>query len=273
MTKLSLIRNSCSYIHDKHPELVRLIREQKSDFSPETITETIDHNIGVALEIGKSRKRPKSPGEPILEPMLTIFDLGILQIFELIYIFLRHRDDKPVISWSFKHRYASAPEPTEFYYVTLTHIYNTLLSIRTLSLKGFDAQARVLARSYIEAAELLLAASSDSKVFMKFIDHSQAEVSDKLALWHKYLSPKKIRKRIIRLLEEKELEKESVDGLTRSLQNAYQLLSESTHPSWYGMFFGSYAVHSQNNMVLQSALGGKRSELSKITIGLIVMYS
>jgi len=219
MADIALIRDSSSYVHDKHPELVLLIKEQESDFSPKTITEAINHNIRVALEFEKSGKEPQSPEKTILEPMLTIFDLVILQIFALAYIFIRHRDDKPVISWCFKHKHASAPEPIEFFYVALTHIYNTLLSIRTLLQKGFDAQVRVLSRSYIEAAELLLAVISDSKVFKQFFDYSQADLSEKLVLWRKYLSPKKIRKRIIRVLEEEELDRESVDDLTRSLQH------------------------------------------------------
>lgn len=270
MAEIALIRDSYSYIHDKHPELVLLIKEIESDFSPNSITEAINHNIRVALEFGKSRKEAQSPEKPILEPTLTIFDLGILQIFELAYIFIRHRDDKPVISWCFKHNHASAPEPIEFFYVALTHIYNTLLSIRMLLLKGFDAQVRVLSRSYIESAELLLAVNSDSKLYNQFIDYSQAEVSDKLVLWRKYLSPKKIRKRIIRILEEEELDRESVADFKQSLQETYQLLSESTHPSWLGMLFGSYSVHSKSNMALQLSLGGMIGELSQLTIGLML---
>lgn len=270
MAEIALIRDSSSYVHDKHPELVLLIKELESDFSPNSITEAINHNIRVALEFEKSRKEAQSPEKPILEPMLTIFDLGILQIFELAYIFIRHRDDKPVISWCFKHKHASAPEPITFFYVALTHIYNTLLSIRMLLVKGFDAQVRVLLRSYIESAELLLAVNSDSKLFNQFIDYSKAEVSDKLVLWRKYLSPKKIRKRIIRILEEEEVDRKSVVDLEQSLQETYQLLSESTHPSLFGMLFGSYSVHSKSNMALQLSLGGKIGDLSQLTIGLML---
>lgn len=269
MAELDLIRNSSSYIHDKHPELVRLIKKQESDFSPKTVTEAIDHNISGALEFGKSGEESQDPEELILEPMLTLFDFGILQIFELTYIFMRHSDSKPAISWSFKHKHASVPEPINFYFVALTHIYNTLRSIRILLQIGFDAQARVLARSYIETAELLLAASGSSEVFKQFIDYSQKDESDRVTFWFKYLSPKKIRKRIIRLLEEEELDRESVEDFTRLLQNTYQLLSETTHPSWHGMLFGSYAIHSKSNVV-EAALGGKQSDLSQLTIKLII---
>lgn len=273
MAELDLIRNSSSYVHDKHPELVQLLKKQESDFSPKTVAEAIDHNISGALKFGKSGKESQDPEEPILEPMLTVLDFGILQIFELTYVFMRHSHRKPAISWRFKHKHASAPEPIDFYFAALTHIYKTLRSIRMLLQKGFDAQARVLGRSYIETAELLLAASGSSEVFKQFFDYShedeQETESDRLTFWFKHLSPKKIRKRIIRLLEEEGLDRESAEDLARSFQNTYQLLSETTHPSWRGMMFGTYAVRSNSNMV-EAALGGKQSDLSQLTINLII---
>jgi hypothetical protein len=178
MAELDLIRNSSSYIYDENPELVRRIKEQESDFSPITITKDIDYNISVALEFGKSGEESQDSEKPIWEPMLTVFDFGILQIFELTYIFMRHSDSTPAISWNFKYKHASAPEPTNFYFIALTHIYNTLRSIRMLLQKGFDAQARMLAPSYIEAADLLLAVSGSTEVFGQFIDYSQQNASE-----------------------------------------------------------------------------------------------
>jgi hypothetical protein len=80
--------------------------------------------------------------------------------------------------------------------VLATKFAADLCAIRALMLQGFEVQARILARSAIEAVELMLLVPHDPEMELVFYEANDFEKCNRF--WHRYISKGRLRARVKR---------------------------------------------------------------------------
>src|SRR5436190_100400 len=104
------------------------------------------------------------------------------------------------------------------------------LSIRSLTLSGFDTPARALLRTYVETLLLCIAVLHDQSLAKAYVAaEADAEVKN---FWHSVASPKRLHDRIIAVERKLGLDDEAIDGMTKWRREEYEILSQSSHLSF-----------------------------------------
>jgi hypothetical protein len=104
------------------------------------------------------------------------------------------------------------------------------LSLRALSLSGFDGPARTLLRSYVEALLRCVTILHDDKLAEAYCDaKSDDEVK---AFWQNRVSPRKLHKRITEIEKNAGFDEEVIGEMTALRREEYGILSQSAHLSY-----------------------------------------
>lgn len=102
-----------------------------------------------------------------------------------------------------------------------------LCAIRALMVDGFEVQARILARSAVEAVELMLLLPHDSEMERAFFDANDFDKSNEF--WHRYLSKGRLRKKANKIIDDVlELKTVSWQHIRQRHDDVYSILA---HPS------------------------------------------
>src|SRR6266404_1115899 len=99
------------------------------------------------------------------------------------------------------------------------------LSIRRLSLSGFDTPAKALLRTFVEVLFLCIAVLHDrslGKAYVAAEDDSQVK-----NFWHTIAPPKKLHERIIAIERKIGLDDDVVEEMTAWRRQEYEILSQS----------------------------------------------
>lgn len=89
-----------------------------------------------------------------LQPVLWLLELGITQFSDGYIQSLAAKNEDIEILW---HSRSATPGPSLVLQILFSNLVNTLLSIRLLALTGFDGQALILLRWFVELSDVLVA--------------------------------------------------------------------------------------------------------------------
>lgn len=103
-------------------------------------------------------------------------------------------------------------------------LVHDLITLRNLSIIGFDAQFHSISRNFVEKMKIFLLCCFDEEFFEVFTGHK--EISDK-ELYYKYTREKMIDKRIEHLVEEKPFDPTIIGFTSDTLKNR---LNKLLHP-------------------------------------------
>ena len=169
----------------------------KYNLSCGNIEELFEQNLlGLGVELDKIQKRNYIIFDTNFKQLSKVYDAGMMTLLDLAMCFAEqklydegHKQNKPLEFLE--------PEkfPDKFRYSMQSFLFtlaDTLIAIRNLVKSGFNHQARIITRYFIETSELILALMIDTELYELYMTDDECEYTK----WKTYFTPEKIRKRI-----------------------------------------------------------------------------
>jgi hypothetical protein len=231
--------------------LDRLQREQKEFFELSDIV--IPEGSGVTFQ-----------------PMLSLCEIGTVQLGSIVVLCLRAEEEERQVFWPGL-RY-NAPAPTMTLRVLTTNLANTLISIRALTCSGFDGQARVLLRWFVELADLLLLTAADKSFLEQYVEVEE-DSREQYQHWREFLAPTKVRDRLLRYETKLDLDPTVAKMLRDERESTYRWLSTFSHANWAGQVRTSHAVDVHGTGMIQPSIGGAITFDSRATLFRAISYA
>ncbi len=125
---------------------------------------------------------------------LTLLDLGIIVLMDVMGLHNNSLELTGKSIWP-DSDLDRLGEESAFHHM-LIHATNTLLGMRSLVRGGFDNEARVLLRHFVEVADLALAVCIDTDIYTAYLQSLTASHESAYAVWRKQLSPEQVRRRL-----------------------------------------------------------------------------
>jgi hypothetical protein len=195
--------------------------------------------------------------DPVLQPHLLVFDLGLLQVCDLAHFGLMNRRRRHHVLWP-GHTLPSRPSRASVLYLLLSNLAHSLQAFRLLLAAGFEGQARIVLRSFLELADLTTGVINDPKIYRDYIQQFDEE-KDELTHWWRNLSPKAIRKRLAQLRPDPLATPSGLIDAHDLRASTYSWLSGFTHGN-----FISHIVSATKFTDLGPSIGGPGGMLGGI---------
>lgn len=121
----------------------------------------LNEEAGFSLDSSSLASGGFEMGIADLDPMLGACELSAAHFLDLALICFERIDETEQLLWPKR----DGPRGTYILQILSANLGNTLLAIRELTIAGFDVQARVLFRSFVEVADATVACAYDFEFF------------------------------------------------------------------------------------------------------------
>jgi hypothetical protein len=191
-----LLQDACLHVAELHPKLQNIQHESATQMAT-GIQEEIEQFLGAIFH---DREQTRESALQSMQPLLSVFDLALLQMCDLAHFAWRNIDSRTKLIWP-DTPLPKRPSPTRTLYLQVSNLAQQLQAVRLLLLSGFEGQSRAMVRAFIELADVTLATLADETVYRNYITTYEDEQKT-LQHWRKHLSPGVIRQRLVKLDEE-----------------------------------------------------------------------
>ena len=121
----------------------------------------------------------------------------------------------------------------------LTHLTNSLVSIRILVERGLDIQSKQIFRSYIEYSDISIAILGSTEFYNHYKQMGESEELDK-KIWFKFIRPAALTKTLKNIYSNYADDKDIWDTVQNIRNPVYQRLSDYTHGHYMAVFTSSF---------------------------------
>lgn len=261
-----LLRDACRQVSQSSPYLQR-IQHESFEQSATSIKEEVEGFLGAIL---RDREETRKVAAQTMEPLLSVFDIGLLQICDLSHFAWQNLDSRIKLIWP-NAALPKRPDPTGVFYLIVSNLAQLLQAVRMLLLSGFEGQSRAMFRTFVELADLTLAVIADEDIYRNYIityEDKKAEYQH----WRHNLSPSVIRRRLAALDNELELNKiTSIPG-NEVREDTYQWFSLFSHINMVAHLVSAYPQQLGKEGVGPIAMLGEAGEITKVTFSRILLY-
>lgn len=130
----------------------------------------------------------------------------------------------------------------------LSHLANSLLSIRTLLERGLDTQAKQILRSYVEYSDISIAILGNNEFYNQYKLMGEDESLDK-QIWYKFVRPAALTK-ILKPIYSNLPEEQNVWELIKDIRTAiYSNLSDYAHGHMSAVFTSAFTEEEGINVL------------------------
>lgn len=169
-----------------------------------------------------------------------------------------------ILNWNFQDENLKHRNPTVLVTLIIATQLNYLVSIKNLILSGFDFQANILIRSFIELNDLQIAMISDKEFSKKycFIYEDEGKIDYKYVqkLYDSYICPSKLRGFFEQAMKDISIDNHALEIFKRLRKSYYfDELSTFTHPEPLSILLGIMPFDEKTNYMRYNVYGGYSS--------------
>ena len=261
-----LLLAACQETARKQPQLQRLQREC-AEQSAISINQEIESFSGAVLQ---DREHMREVATQTMQPLLMVFDLGLLQVCDLSHFAWQNRDSRVKLIWPGT-ALPSRPNPTRVFYLLMSNLAQLLQAVRVLLLGGFEGQSRAMFRTFVELADLTLAVVADEDVYRKYIMAPQ-DGRAQYQHWRQYLAPGVIRRRLARLDDELDLGAMTSIPAAEVRADTYEWCSFFSHIHLVAHLVAAYPPQLDEQSHGAIAMLGEAGPMTRSTFSRILLY-
>jgi hypothetical protein len=254
-----LLLAACQQTARDRPRLQHAQGESAEE-SAKSIDNEIDSFLGA---IFRDRQETHAKAIETMRPLLMVYDLALLQICDLAHFAWENRESRVKLIWP-SSPLPRRPRPSDIFYILVSNLAQLLQSVRLLLLNGFESQGRAAFRSFVELADLTVAALADEAFYRNYITvHEDAD--QEYRHWRRHLSPSVMRKRLTAL--DAELGIGSVTAIPASevRQDTYRWFSLFSHVNMVAQMVSAYPLRVGEEGGSPLAMLGEAGEISRAT--------
>jgi hypothetical protein len=261
-----LLLRACYHISESYPHLQRAQHESVGQ-SAASIKEEIESFLG---EIFRDREQTRGASIQKMEPLLAVFDLGLLQICDLSHFAWRNLNRRTKLIWP-DATLPKRPNPTGIFYLLASNLAQLLQAVRLLLLCGFEGQSRAMVRTFVEFSDLSLAVVADESVYRKYITTYEDQKKE-YQHWRQYLAPGVIRRRLSD--PDEELALKAITGIPAKevREDTYKWLSLFSHVNLVAHLVSAYPQSLDGQGMAPLAMLGEAGEMTRATFSRILLY-
>lgn len=260
-----LLHAACQATAVTHGELQRRQGESPDD-SARSIKEEIAGFLGAVLS---DRDSVYKSAEEALQPLMTLYDVALLQVCDMSHFGLKNADHRGRVIWP-DVPLPKRPPPNAVFYVLASNLAHSMQAFRLLILHGFESQARAAFRGVVETLDLMIVALANENTYRAYItsfEDSKASYQH----WKKHLSPSVIRAALSEL--------ELADPITIPIDMTPEEIRKDTY-AWLSRFVHvDYVAHivaahpsDADGRSGRLAMLGNVGEISKATLAHALVY-
>lgn len=258
------LRAACEAMAAKNPDLQRRQGESAEE-SARSIESEIAGFLGAVL---KDRENVYRSADKALQPLMLLFDVALLQVFDMSHFGLQHAGGARFI-WPGA-PLPKRPRPNDVFYVLTSNLAHAMQAFRLLLLHGFESQARAAFRGVVEIADLMIMVLADEETYRAYVT-SFEDGKATYQHWKKHLSPAVIRASLSKL-EANDRNALPIDMTPDELRRYnYAWLSRFVHVDYAAHVV---AVHPSDadGQSQRLAMLGNVGEVSKATLAHSLVY-
>ncbi len=261
-----LILDSCRQLADTNSS----IELEHPDLAENNATDIKGEIEGFLGAVFRDREQIEQEAVNSMQPLLTVFDIGLLQACDLAHFAWKNHDTNTRLIWD-EANLPDRPHPNRVFYLLNSNLAQSLQAIRTLLLLGFEGQSRAMVRAFIELADVALAIVADKEVYKHYITVYEDSKKD-LAHWRKHLAPGVIRRRLERLDEELGLKEMTSIPASEVRKDTYEWFSAFSHVNMVAHLVSAYPQQLLTERMGPIAMLGEVGEMTKATFSRILLY-
>ena len=264
--EFQLLLNACRQTAQTCPQLQRIQRERVEQ-SAASIKDEVDSFLGAVF---RDREQTRKVAARSMEPLLLVFDLGLLQVCDLSHFSWQNLDSRVRLIWP-DATLPSQPNPTRVFYLLVSNLAQLLQAVRVLLLSGFEGQSRAMFRTFVELADLTLAVVADENVYRNYITTYEDEKAE-YQHWRKHLSPSVIRRRLATLDDELGLTAITIIPADEVRDDTYRWFSLFSHTNLVAHLVSVYPQPLNEQGGGPIAMLGEAGEMTRGTFSRILLY-
>jgi hypothetical protein len=261
-----LLLAACQETSRNQPQLQRLQRES-AEQSAASIDREIESFLGAVLQ---DREQTREIASQTMQPLLMVFDLGLLQVCDLSHFAWQNCDSRVRLIWPGT-ALPSRPNPTRVFYLLVSNLAQLLQAVRVLLLYGFEGQSRAMFRTFVELADLTLAVVADEDIYRHYIVVPQDE-REQYQHWRRYLAPGVIRRRLARLDDELDLVAITSIPAAEVREDTYAWFSLFSHMNMAAHLVSAYPQRLGEQSHGAIAMLGDAGQIAQSTFSRILLY-
>jgi hypothetical protein len=261
-----LLLAACHETARKQPQLQRLQRES-AEQSATSISREMESFLGAVLQ---DREKTHEIATQTMQPLLMLFDLGLLQVCDLSHFAWQNRDSRVRLIWP-DAALPSHPNPTRVFYLLVSNLAQLLQAVRVLLLGGFEGQSRAMFRTFVELADLTLAVVADESIYRNYITVPQ-DGREQYQHWRRYLAPGVIRRRLAKLDDELDLGAITSIPAAEVREDTYEWFSLFSHIHMVAHLVSAYPPQLDEQSHGAIAMLGEAGPMTRSTFSRILLY-
>ncbi|MER9880997.1 hypothetical protein [Mesorhizobium sp. M0118] len=244
--------------------------QRRQGESAEESARSIENEMaGFLGAVLKDRESVYGSAEKALQPLMLLFDVALLQVFDMSHFGFQHAAGRARIIWPGV-LLPKRPRPNDVFYVLTSNLAHAMQAFRLLLLHGFESQARAAFRGVVEIADLMIMVLADEDTYRAYVT-SFEDGKASYQHWKKHLSPAVIRASLSKLeagdrislpidLTPDELRRDNYAWLSRFVHVDYAAQVVAVHPS------------DPDGQSQRLAMLGNVGEISKATLAHSLVY-
>lgn len=240
---------------------------ESAEQSAKSIMEEMQSFLG---EVFRDRERVQETALETMEPLLTVFDLALLQICDLTYFAWKNHDSRVKLIWP-DAALPPRPKPTHVFYLLTSNLAQSALAVRLLLLSGFEGQSRAMVRNFIELADISLAIVADEQFYRHYITVYEDARQD-LQHWRKHLAPNVVRRRLAELDETLALTEITSIPATEVREDTYKWFSLFSHVNMVAHLASAYPPPLDSEVLGRIAMLGNAGKMTRATFARVLLY-
>jgi hypothetical protein len=261
-----LLLSACRQLAESHPWLQR-VQGESAEESANSIKEEMKRFLG---EVFRDRERVQKTALHTMQPLLAVFDLGLLQICDLSHFAWQHHDSRVKLIWP-DVVLPQRPRPSHVFYLLTSNLAQALQAVRVLLLAGFEGQSRAMIRTFVELADMSLAVVADEQCYRHYITVYEDEKKTQ-EHWRKHLAPGVVRQRLAKLDDELALSKITSIPAAQVRQDTYKWVSRFSHVDLVAHLISAYPQSLSGAGMAPLAMLGEVGEATRATFARVLLY-
>jgi hypothetical protein len=241
--------------HESAPQIAASIQEEMEQF------------LGAIFH---DREQTREYAFQSMQPLLSVFDLALLQMCDLAHFAWQNIDSGAKLIWP-DAPLPKRPSPTRTFYLQVSNLAQLLQAVRLLLLSGFEGQSRAMVRAFIELADATLATLADENVYRNYITTYEDEEKT-LQHWRKHLSPGVIRRRLVKLDEELAVKNITSIPPAEVREDTYKWFSLFSHVNMAAHLVSAYPEPLGKQGGTPIAMLGEVGEMTRATFERVLLY-
>ena len=207
-----------------------------------------------------------------LQPIANLLDLAATELGGIGLTWVTRPKESGFRLWRDEQGEKESEQLSAVFGNLLMTLANTLITVRLLIRRGFDYQARILLRAFVEHADLAIAVAGDWNTAKDYMASIGAD-EDIFQAFRKKLSPLRIRSRVSQIERRMGLDEEVTTDLAQTRADIYAWLSLFIHPNRGATIFGAFSSKLEDPETLTPNIGGRASRSSEATALRAVFYT